>query len=128
MLLPDERVCRYGVQGRIILGAKRPQLDELACQGRLQVKRHGNSGLCIGSPVERRKLRSALSFNSLGVSRTASGCCVRGARLPPPPPGSPTADGPAADSKAPPFAAALQSSCPLRCQTVSCPTPCAMAR
>ena len=41
MLLPDERVGRNGVQGREIIGAQRPEGEECAMEGGLEIKGHG---------------------------------------------------------------------------------------
>jgi hypothetical protein len=48
MLLPDKWIRGNGVQRIEILGAQRPQLDEIATQGWLQFERHAN----ILTPVD----------------------------------------------------------------------------
>src|SRR5207248_5695759 len=55
VLLPDERVCSYSVQGMKIVHSKRPQLDKLAFQGRLQFKRHCNSDPNVGPNLRRQR-------------------------------------------------------------------------
>src|SRR5262252_8379461 len=41
VLLPDQRVGRHGKQRFEIFGVERPEFDELAFQGRLEIDEHG---------------------------------------------------------------------------------------
>jgi hypothetical protein len=40
MLLPEKRIARNGVEGIIVIGAKRPELDKLPFQDRLIIEFH----------------------------------------------------------------------------------------